>query len=287
MIIVTGASGQLGHQVIEQLLNRVAPDQVGASVRDTDTVADLVKRGVRVRRGDFADAASLAVSFEGASKVLVVSANAHGTAAKQLNATAIAAAADAGAKRILYTSHVGVNEDSAFPPMSVHHATEAFGRNVDIPFTALRNGFYAGFAPSLLGDAVESGELSAPADGPMSWTTHPDLAEAIAAILTTDDADHDVVALTAAEAVDLADIAAMAAAITGRPIRRVVIDDDQYRAQLGARGLPDDAITMSLGIFAAARDNQFATVDPTLTRLIGRQPTSIQTVLTDSLARNA
>jgi NAD(P)H dehydrogenase (quinone) len=286
MIIVTGASGQLGRWVIEKLLDRIAPDQIGASVRDPDAVTDLASRGVRVRRGDFGDAASLAHAFEDASRVLVVSANAVGDVAKGLNATAIDAASKAGAQRVFYTSHVGVNEVSAFPPMPVHHATEAFGRNLDTPFTALRNGFYAEFAPNLLGDAAESGELKAPADGPISWTTHPDLAEAIAAILVDDNVDDDVIALTASEAVDLADIAALAGDITGRSIARVVVADNEYRAQLSARGLPDAAIGMSMGIFAAANAGQFATVDPTLAQLLGRPPTSIRTILTNALAAN-
>jgi NAD(P)H dehydrogenase (quinone) len=286
MIIVTGASGQLGRWVIEKLLDRIAPDQIGASVRDPDAVTDLASRGVRIRRGDFGDAASLAHAFEDASRVLVVSANAVGDVAKGLNATAIDAASKAGAQRVFYTSHVGVNEVSAFPPMPVHHATEAFGRSLDTPFTALRNGFYAEFAPNLLGDAAESGELKAPADGPISWTTHPDLAEAIAAILVDDNVDDDVIALTASEAVDLADLADLAGDITGRSIARVVVADNEYRAQLSARGLPDAAIGMSMGIFAAANAGQFATVDPTLAQLLGRPPTSIRTILTNALAAN-
>ncbi|CAN5758046.1 NAD(P)H-binding protein [soil metagenome] len=283
MIIVTGASNQLGRQVIEQLLERIAPDRIGASVREPEKAADLAERGIRVRHGDFADAASLADSFAGATKVLVVSANAPGDAAKTLNATALRAAATAGAEHVYYTSHVGVSDVSAFPPMTVHDATEAVGRDLDVPFTALRNGFYAEFAPNLLGDAVVTGALEAPADGPMSWTTHADIAEAIAIILG-DGIGDDVIALTASRAVDLADIAAVASALTGREIRRVVVDEDSYRARLAARGLPEGAISASMGIFAAARHGQFSTVDPTLERLIGRPPISIESVLRNALS---
>lgn len=283
MIIVTGASGQLGRTVIEQLLQRVAPDQIGASVREPDNAADLADLGVRVRHGDFDDAASLADSFAGATKVLVVSANAHGDTAMALNATALRAAATAGAEHVLYTSHVGVSEVSAFAPMTVHFASEAVGRDLDVSFTALRNGFYAEFAPNLLGDAVETGAVEAPADGPMSWTTHADLAEAIAVILAGDGIVEDVIALTAGQAVDLADIAAITSELVGREIRRVVVDETAYRSRLAARGLPEGAITASMGIFAAARDGQFSTVDPTLERLIGRPPTTITTVLREAL----
>jgi len=78
MIVVTGASGQLGRAVLERLLGRVPAEQVGASVRDPEKARDLAERGVRVRRGDYAEPSSLAASFEGASRVLVVSANTLG-----------------------------------------------------------------------------------------------------------------------------------------------------------------------------------------------------------------
>lgn len=284
MIVVTGASGQLGRQVIEHLLTRLEPDRIGASVRDPAKLADLAQRGVRVRHGDYADATSLRHSFEGASKVLVVSANAHGDAAKALNATALRAAGNACAGHVLYTSHVGVNAISAFAPMPIHFAAEAVGRQLGVAFTALRNGFYAEFAPTLLGDAVETGELAAPADGPVSWTTHADLAEAIAVVLASADIVEDTIALTAGEAVDLADIVAIASRATGREIRRVVIDEAAFCSRLAGRGLPEGAITMSTGIYAAAHAGQFATVDPALEQLIGRPPTSIETVLQAALS---
>jgi uncharacterized protein YbjT (DUF2867 family) len=73
VIIVTGATGQLGRQVVERLLTRVPADQVGVSVRDPEKAKALADRGVRVRRGSFTDPASLAHAFEGASQVLIVS----------------------------------------------------------------------------------------------------------------------------------------------------------------------------------------------------------------------
>ncbi len=68
MIIVTGATGQLGSQVVARLLDRVSPDQVGVSVRDPDKARPLAQRGVRVRRGDFTEPATLTDAFPGTSR---------------------------------------------------------------------------------------------------------------------------------------------------------------------------------------------------------------------------
>lgn len=73
MIIVAGATGQLGSQIVEGLLERVSPDRVWVSVQDTDRAKDLAARGVQVRHGDFADTGALGSALVGASQVLVVS----------------------------------------------------------------------------------------------------------------------------------------------------------------------------------------------------------------------
>lgn len=167
--------------------------------------------------------------------------------------------------------------------MPDHHATEEILRSAGVPGTALRGGFYADSAVMLLGNAAESGELSAPADGPVNWTTHADLAEAIAAGLTDPDLDEATLELTGAEAVDLSGIAALASEMTGRPIRRIVVDDDEYRDRMVAHGLPTERADMLLGIFQASRKGAFTRISPTLARLIGRPPTPLRDVLESAI----
>jgi len=267
MIVVTGANGQLGRAVVERLLEKVPAEEIGVSVREPAEAEGL---GVRVRGGDFADPASLAHAFEDASKVLVVSTDTAGETAVHLHRTAVEAAAKAGAERILYTSHMGANPSSPFPPMVDHAATETALRASGVPFTALRNGFYATTVPMLLGNALDTGELVAPADGPVAWTTHADLAAAAAHALTDDTLDGPTPALTGPEAVDLAGIAEIVTRLTGRPVRRVVIPDAEYRAGLLAHGLPEWRADLLVGMFVASRRGEFAPAGPALADLLGR-----------------
>ncbi|WP_051022543.1 NAD(P)H-binding protein [Nocardia pneumoniae] len=279
MIIVTGANGKLGRAVTERLLERVPAARIGVSVRVPDGARDLEDRGVRVRRGDFADPAGLAHAFEGASKVLVVSTDSTGETAVRHHRVAIEAAVAAGAARVVYTSHMGANPSSPFAPMPDHAATEAALRECGVAFTALRNGFYAASAAMLLGAALHTGELTAPEDGPVAWTAHADLAEAAALALTEDELDGMTPALTGSEAIDLTGVAAIAARLTGRPIRRVVVTEAEYRASLLARGLPESAADLLLGLFAASRLGHFASTDSTLARLLGRPPVPLADIL--------
>ncbi|MEV4454691.1 NAD(P)H-binding protein [Microbispora sp. NPDC049633] len=276
MIIITGATGQLGRGVVERLLARVPADRIGVSVRDASRAEDLAQRGVRVRQGDFDDPAGLAHAFEGASQVLVVS----GPADARPHRTAIEAAKAAGAGRILYTSHMGASPASAFGPMPAHAETEQDLRGCGVAFTALRNGFYATTALHFVQQALETGTLVAPEDGPVSWTAHADLAEAAAIALTEEGRLGGVTPpLTGPESLDLADVAAIASDLTGREITRVTVPDDEWVAGMLARGVPEQQARFLLGMFEASRQGEFAEVGPALGDLLGRKPAALREVL--------
>ena len=282
MIIVTGATGQLGGLIVERLLERMPTGQIGVSVRDPDHAGHLRARGVRVRRGDFGDPDSLAYAFEGASQVLILS----GPADPIPHRAAIEAAKAAGAGRILYTSHMGADPDSLFGATRAHAETEQDLRASGVPFTSLRDGFHATSAIGLLRPALETGELVLPEDGLVSWTAHADLADAAAIALTQDGRlDGITAALTGPEALDFADIAAIASELTGRRIPRVTISDDEWKERLIAQGMPEQFASFALEIFTASRRGEFAAVDPALKQLLGREPTHFRDVLAATLPR--
>lgn len=286
MIIVTGATGQLGRAIVESLARRVPAEQIGASTRAPEKAAGLASLGVRVREADFDRPESLTHAFEGATQVLIVSSNARAKGGDPLaqHRAAIDAARSAGARRIVYTSHMAVSSSSEFPPMHDHAATEEMLERSGLAWTALRHGFYASSGVVFMGDALRTGELAAPADGKVSWTAHADLAEA-AAVILADEGRYDgpTPPLTGAEALDLADLTAIAAELTGRSIHRRLLADDELKAQMAARGAPPGAAEIVLGFYRASRGGEFATVDATLERLLGRRPTSMSAVIAQKL----
>ena len=290
MIVVTGATGQLGRLIVEQLVNRVPVDRVAVSVRDVEKAQELAARGVRVRRGDFTDPKSLEHAFEGASQVLIVSSNAGAYGGDPLaqHRSAIDAARAAGARRIVYTSHMAASRASAFPPMHDHAATEQMLAESRLAWTSLRNGFYAGSAMFLLGKDLRTGVFEAPADGKIAWTTHADLAEAAAVILANEGSyDGPTPPLTAAQALDFGALCDLASSILGRPIRRSTVSEDELRAKFAASGMPAPRVAITLGLYRASRDGEFAATDPTLEKLLGRAPTGMREVLAEALGRTA
>ena len=287
MIVLTGATGQLGRAIVENLAIRVPATQIGASCRDPAKAAGLTALGVRVRPGDFADPASLNSAFEGASTVLIVSSNAAATGGDPLaqHRTAIDAARAAGAARIVYTSHMAASATSAFPPARDHAATEEMLRQSGLKWTALRHGFYGASGIAMMGGALATGALETAADGKFSWAAHADLAEAAAIILAEIHHGHGwrwdgpTPPLTGAEALDFGDLAGIASKLQEKPVIRTVLTDEAMRAKVAARGAPPRAADIVLGLYTAARNGEFASIDPTLERLLGRAPIRMRDLL--------
>lgn len=278
MLIVTGANGTLGKLVVERLLARVPASQLGVSVREPRQAQALAERGVRVRRGDFEEPASLPHAFEGAAQILIISASATGEVAYRRHRAAIDAAVAAGAERILYTSHMGASLTSRFAPMRAHAQSEELLAACGVAYVSLRNGFYASAALRSLIPALESGTLAVPADGPVSWTAHADLAEAAAITMTTDPFRGISPPLTAGIAQDFADLARVASEVTGVRVERVVLPDDAYRAEL-AKHMPAERAELLTGMFLASRAGEFAKVDPALAQLLGRRPQTVRDLI--------
>lgn len=120
----------------------------------------------------------------------------------------------------------------------------------------------------------------------MSWTAHADLAEAAAVILADEGRfDGPTPPLTALDALDLADVARTLTDSTGRPVRRVVADDDEWTAGLIAHGVPAERAALLLGMFRAARREEFATTGPELENLLRRPAPPLRCVLEDAIGR--
>ncbi|GAB3502219.1 NAD(P)H-binding protein [Amycolatopsis cihanbeyliensis] len=271
MIVVTGATGGLGGATVEHLLKRMPADQIGVSVRDTTKAQHFADRGVRVRPGSYEDPAALRDSFAGAEQVLLVSGNDPAADMVSLHRNAIEAAVAAGARRILYTSQHGAVPGNPYRASDFHIATEAILGDSGVDWTALRNGAY-GPLDQVLGPWQRTGVIAQPEDGPVPYTDRADIAEATAVILAGDRSFDGPITLTAPTAVTFHDFARIASDLTGRTVKRVRLDDEQWVADQLTIGVPEQMARLLLTFYQAARAGYFAEAGPLLAELLGREP---------------
>ena len=284
MIVVTGATGQLGKLVVEELLKTVPASEIVAAVRNPQNAEDLTAKGVQVRQADYANPASLATAFAGADKVLLISSSEVGQRVAQHQAV-IDAAQEAGVKLLAYTSIL--NADSSKLLLSEEHkATEAYLRNSGVPFTLLRNGWYTENHTGSLPAAVEHGVvLGAAKGGRFATATRAEYAAAAAAVLTGKGHENKVYELGGDEPYTLAELAAEVARQTGKTVVYKDLPQADYAKALVGFGLPEGLASAIADADVGASRGELTTQSHDLSKLIGRPATSLKQAVAAALAQ--
>lgn len=237
MIVVTGASGQLGRLVIQSLLKTVPAAGIVAAVRQPAAVADLAALGVQVRQADYTQPATLDAAFQGATKVLLISSSAVGERVAQ-HANVIDAARRAGVALLAYTSLLHA-DTSPLGLAEEHRATEALLKASGVPHVLLRNGWYTeNYLASLPAVLQHGAMIGSAGEGRIASAARADYAEAAAAALTRDGQAGQVHELAGDTAYTLAEFAAEVGRQTGRTIPYVNLPEADYRSALLGAGLP-------------------------------------------------
>lgn len=279
MILVTGATGGLGHETIDFLLTTTPAAEIAALVRDVSKAPDLVQRGVDVRQADYFDYPALVHAFRGVDKLLLVSAVAFTDRVRQ-HRNVIDAAKEAGVKHLFYTS-IQRSSDFVMPEVTESDlATEAYLKASGLGYTILHNGYYfESFAP-LIGSEVPAAEvLFTAGDGKIAFVTRADLAAATAALLTSEGHDNQEYTLSGSEAHSFHDIVRELSALAGRPIAYKSIELEPYIAQKVAAGFPEAVARFFAQWGTAAKHGMLAGTTNTVERLLGRKPTSLREYL--------
>lgn len=279
MILVTGATGGLGHQIIDVLLTTTPATEIAALVRDVNKAADLVKRGVDVRQADYFDYPGLVQAFRGVDKVLLVSAVAFTDRVRQ-HQNVIDAAKQAGVKHLFYTS-IQRSTNFVMPQVTESDlATEAYLKASGLTYTILKNGYYFEGLGYLIGSQVPNTEIRFPAgDGKIAFVKRTELAAATAALLTSEGHDNQEYTLSGSEAYSFHDIAREFSALAGRPIAYQSSELAPYIAQKVAAGFPDFVANFFAQWGAATQHGMLSGTQDTVERLLGHKPTSLREYL--------
>lgn len=272
MIVVTGATGNLGRIVVDDLLTRVPPHRVAVVARSPEKAEPLADRGVDVRYGDYDEPQTFDSALAGAERLLLVSSPdaTPGTRPRQ-HQNVVNAALRAGVPHIVYTSAITADDGPGF--LADHTVTEAAIRDSGLTYTFLRNSFYHHyFVNPGLQAAVEAGELVAPVIGhPLVTATVEDLALAASAALTGDGHANAVYELRG-EPWTYEGLAQTLTAVTGKQVAYREIGDEEV--------VPEMAPMLPF-----LRLAEFGEPTPDLERLLGRPATSLEQTVRQALGR--
>ena len=274
MIAITGATGQLGRLVIEQLLKTVPANQIVAIVRNPAKAEALSQQGIVVRQGDYTDQAALTTALKGVEKLLLISSSEVGQRATQ-HQNVINAAKAAGVTFIAYTSLL--HADNSPLGLHVEHvATEKALATSGIPYALLRNGWYTENYLASAPPALEHGVfIGAAGEGKIASATRADYAAAAAKVVSEEGHAGNVYELAGDSAWTLSELAAELSKQSGKPVVYQNMSEADFAAALKSVGLPAGLADMLADSDVGASKGGLFDDGHTLSKLIGRPTTSL------------
>lgn len=280
MIVVTGATGQLGRLVIASLLKKVPATGIVAAVRNLDKAGDIAALGVQVRYADYTLPSTWDEALKGADKLLLISSSEIGQRIDQ-HRTVIEAARRAGIKLLVYTSVLHA-DSSTLGLAAEHRETEALLHASGVPFVLLRNGWYTENYTAGIPAALAHGNLYGCAgNGRISSAARADYAEAAAIVLTADNQAGRVYELAGDTSYTLTELAAEISHQSGKNIGYVNMPESEYKALLITVGLPEPIAELLANSDAGASRDALFDENRQLSTLIGRPTTLVATTIAE------
>ena len=281
-ILVTGATGNVGGQVANQLI--AAGHRPKLMVRNAEKARARFGDGADLVLGDLSQPESLAAAFAGADRLFLVSA---GVDLATQDGGAVAAARAAGVGHIVKLSTLGTAQgDSPGGAISRWHrmgeeAIEASG----LGWTHLRPGSFMSNTLMWIPTIRALGKVFAPTGEGRFAPIHPaDIGAVGVTALTEAGHEGKIYELTGPEALTNGELVAEIAAALGRPLEFVDIPESVARENMGRSGMPPALIDGILALMAMIRTGKGAKVTDTVATVTGRAPRTFRSWVAENVA---
>jgi NAD(P)H dehydrogenase (quinone) len=280
MLMVTGATGQLGRGVVSHLRRSNLEGDFTILARDAAKAARFVD--VPVRLADFDDPASLPPAFAGVSTLLLISTMSMNRAHQQRQV--VDAAVAAGVEHIVYTGLAirDIASSGVRDIMSSHFETEDHITASGVGYTFLRNTMYAEAIRDIVSPALRDGSFSLPGGaGRVPYVLRAELAEAAANVLIDGGHENRTYTLTADRSWSYAEVASALSELVSSPVEYRDVSADEFTSMLAGTGMPEFARHLTAGTVADIKDGQYEVVSSDLTALLGRRPRGLPAMLSE------
>jgi uncharacterized protein YbjT (DUF2867 family) len=277
-ILVTGATGTIGKQVVRALRERGLAVRAGA--RTPESLRDLAALGAETVRIDWDDRASLAAAFAGVDRVFLLTPFVEDDL--PYVKAALAAAREAGVSFLLRMSAAGADA-SAPAALPRHHGQgENLVKDSGIRWAVIRPSFFQdNFANFQSGSIKAQGAFyGAGGAGKTAYVSSADVGASAAAILAEPD-EHvgQTYLLTGPEALSDGEAAGLISAVIGRKVEFVNLPPDGLAAGLRSQGAPEWQVQALLFLEHVKANGWASAVSPAVQQITGRSPEGLRSFL--------
>jgi uncharacterized protein YbjT (DUF2867 family) len=276
LIAVTGASGNVGSEVVRALIAR------GARVRALDINPDrlraLFPEGVEIGQLEFGKPATYPAAFAEA-RALFLMRPPQISDVERLIHPAVRAAEAAGVRHVTFLSLQGVEKNPVVP----HAKTERFLRESGIPYTFLRPSFFMQNLSTTHRQDIREGEIIVPAgNGRTSFVDVRDIAAVAAKVLTEPGHQGKAYELTGSEALTYGEVAEALTRVLGRPVRYARPGLLRFWRAMRSRGTPAPFVLVMAALYTVCRVGLAGRVTTETENLLGRKPIGFEQFARDN-----
>ena len=274
MILITGATGTVGREVVSEL-QRLGAGGVRALVRDTARASFIRDAGFETVEGDFDKPETLGAALEGVESALLLTPPSPHTVEYQ--SAFIEAAKRAGVRRVVKLSSIGADSSAPEGFVKWHGRTEELLKSSGLSWTIIRPNF---FMQNLLGQArtiaTQGAIYQVGGDARASLIDARDIATVAARTLADEGHEGETYTLTGPESLSYADVAAKLSEATGKNVSYVAITPEQFREGALAQGLPEWLVSALGRLNELFASGDAAEVTDDVGRVGGKEPTTFE-----------
>lgn len=274
MILVTGATGKVGSELVKQLSQTGA--RVRALVRDRERAESLARASnVELAEGDFNDPNSLRDAMKGAERLFLLSAPSREMAEQET--AAVEAAKASGVKQIVKLSVIGASASAPFRLGRIHGEVEERIEASGITHTFLRpNGFMQNFLMAAPAVAAQGALFGPDGTTRVSYIDVRDIAAVAAKTLTEDGHEGASYTLTGPEALSCRDVASRLSSTIGKEVNFVEVSLDAVREFMLGAGAGEWTADAVVEIYKFYGEGEASEVTKAVEEVAGKRPVSFE-----------
>ncbi|UKD52334.1 SDR family oxidoreductase [Amycolatopsis sp. FU40] len=273
MILVTGASGNVGSALVKQL--RAAEVPFRAAYHSAEKAKKAAADGIDAVTVEMSDPATVQPALAGVSKVFLLGAMSPGQTGNESNV--VEAAVSAGVSHVVKQSLWRADEELT-PIARLHRPVERMLETSPLSWTFLRANFYLQAFSGNWAGTIRSGNFFASPliRGPIAFVDAEDVARVAFRSLTEDGHAGKAYALSGPEALTYDEAAAVLSEVLGRPIAYRGMSNEQALSALAEAGMSSFHARALVEVCNTYLDGGAETVTSTVEDVTGQRPRSFR-----------
>lgn len=271
MIFITGASGNLGRELVRRLSQAGTPFRAG--LRSPGKAAELaLPANSGAVEFDYTRPQTMRAALQGIERLFLLSPSGPESADWEIEA--VEAAAGAGVRHIVKLSAFGAHTDE-FMLGRLHRQVEKHLLASGLAYTFLRPNTFMQNLVFLSSSSIRSeGRIYMPCgDTDISHVDARDIAAVAERVLRDDAHLKRIYDLTGPESLTYTEVARRVSTVAGKNISYVDIPPEKFHARLAASGMPEWMVEAMVDLLAFQAEGRASAVSPAYEHVMGKAPT--------------